>query len=165
MNWDDAVLIGSLPCHPRESGGPGQATSSVALDPRFRGGDKKGVCHVGNMASWKRRPKRHPRLPAFICGSHPSLHPLELVDEAADDAETLGPESGIGGVEAEGGQQLLVALGAAGAQHVQILLGEALLRALVDGVERVHEAVAEGVGVNVERRVDEVGDVGPEYLV
>ncbi len=35
----------------------------------------------------------------------------------------------------------------------------------VDGVKRVHQAVAEGVGVDVERRVDEVRDVGPERLV
>src|SRR5882724_9387823 len=43
------------------------------------------------------------------------LHPLQLVDEAADHAQPLRPERRIGGVEAEGGQQLLVALGAAGA--------------------------------------------------
>ena len=36
---------------------------------------------------------------------------------------------------------------------------------LVDAVERVHQAVAEGIGVDVEGRVDEVGDVGPEGLV
>ena len=73
----------------------------------------------------------------------------------------LAQKAGIGGIEAEGGQQLLVPLGAAGAQHVEILLGEALLRALVDGIERVHQAVAEGIGIDVERRVDEVRDVGP----
>src|SRR5262249_47384448 len=59
------------------------------------------------------------------------LHPLELIDEAADHAEALVPEGGVGGVEAERRQQLLVALGAAGAQHVQILLGEALGRPLI----------------------------------
>ena len=39
------------------------------------------------------------------------------------------------------------------------------LRLLVDAVERVHQAIAEGVGVDVERRMDEVRDVGPEGLV
>ena len=35
---------------------------------------------------------------------------LELVDEAADDPEAPCPEGRVGGVEAEGRQQLLVAL-------------------------------------------------------
>jgi hypothetical protein len=56
-------------------------------------------------------------------------------------------------------------LGAAGAQHLEVLVAEARVAFLVDGVERVHEAVAEGVGVDVEGRVDEVRDVGPEGLV
>ena len=50
-------------------------------------------------------------------------------------------------------------------QHVEILLLKAALGILVDGVERVHQAVAEGIGIDVERRVDEVRDVGPEGLV
>ena len=56
-------------------------------------------------------------------------------------------------------------LGAARLQHLEILLLKAALGVLVDRVERVHEAVAEGVCVDVEGRVDEVGDVGPEGLV
>ena len=39
---------------------------------------------------------------------------LQLVDEAGDHAEPLVPERGIGGVQAERRQQLLVPLGAAG---------------------------------------------------
>jgi hypothetical protein len=56
-------------------------------------------------------------------------------------------------------------LGAAGLQHVEIALGEALGALLVAGEERVHQAVAEGIGVDVEGRVDEVRDIGPEDLV
>jgi hypothetical protein len=37
----------------------------------------------------------------------------------------------IGGVEAEGLQQLRMVLGAAGLQHVEIALGEARIRTLV----------------------------------
>src|SRR5712671_2418789 len=90
---------------------------------------------------------------------------LELVDEALDDAEAASPEGGIGGVEAEGRQQLAVAQRAAGLEHREIALGEAGAGALVDGVERVQQAIAEGVGIDVERRMDEVRDVGPEDLV
>jgi len=56
-------------------------------------------------------------------------------------------------------------LGAAGGEHVEIALGETLGRMLVDRIERVHQAVAERVGVDVERRVDEMRDVHPERLV
>src|SRR3712207_588083 len=41
---------------------------------------------------------------------------LQLVDEAGDDVEPAPPEARVGGVEAEGRQQLPVPLGAAGAE-------------------------------------------------
>src|SRR5690606_31338693 len=44
-------------------------------------------------------------------------------------------------------------------------LREAFLRILVDRIERVHEAVAEGIGVDIERRMDEVRNVAPIGLV
>src|SRR6266851_3294633 len=56
-------------------------------------------------------------------------------------------------------------LGAAGREHVEVARGKARFRALVNRVKRVHQAVAERVGVDVERRVDEMRDVGPEGLV
>ena len=56
-------------------------------------------------------------------------------------------------------------LGASRRQHGEVALGETVPRALEHAVERVHEAVAEGVGVDVERRVDEVRDVGPVGFV
>jgi hypothetical protein len=76
--------------------------------------------------------------------------------------ETDLPEGGIARVEAEGREQLGMVLGAAGREQVEIALLKALCRVLVDAVERVHQAIAEGVGVDVERRMDEVRDVGPE---
>ena len=84
---------------------------------------------------------------------------------ALDHRKAHLPEARIAGIEAEGRQQLLVPLGAAGLEHGEILLLEAALRLLVDRVERVHQAVAEGIGVDIERRMDEVRDVGPEGLV
>ena len=45
--------------------------------------------------------------------------------------------------------------------HLEIAGGEALMRVLVDRVERVHEAVPERIGVDVERRMDEVADIRP----
>src|SRR5205823_6025063 len=56
-------------------------------------------------------------------------------------------------------------LGAAGRQHRQIALGEPRLGLFVDRIERVHQAVAERVRVDVERRMNEMGNVNPEGLV
>src|ERR1700704_620071 len=83
-----------------------------------------------------------------------SIHSLELVDHALNDTEALLPEFGPGGVEPEGLEQLGVVLGAAGFEHVEVFRHEAWVRIPVEPVERVHEAVAEGVGVNVEGRMD-----------
>src|SRR3546814_6367411 len=47
----------------------------------------------------------------------PLLHRLQLGDEALHHTEAAVPEGGVGGVEAEGRQQLLVALAAARAQR------------------------------------------------
>src|SRR5216684_1203796 len=49
-----------------------------------------------------------------------SVERFQFVDEAGDDAEALGPEGGVGGVEAEGGQEFAVAQGAAGAQQGEV---------------------------------------------
>ena len=76
-------------------------------------------------------------------------------------AQPLGPEAGVRGVEPERGQQLLVAQGAAGAQELEIARLEAVRRLLVDRVERADEAIAKGVGIDVEGHVDEVRDIAP----
>ena len=39
------------------------------------------------------------------------------------------------------------------------------VRVLVDGVERIHQAIAEGIGVDIERRMDEMRDVGPVLAI
>ena len=72
------------------------------------------------------------------------------------------PEGRIAGVEAERREQFGMMLGAAGREHGEIALGEAFGGVLVDGVERIHQAIAERIGVNVERRMDEMRDIGPE---
>ena len=100
-----------------------------------------------------------------LSGQRSAFRRFQLVDQALDHGKPHLPEAGIARVETEGRQELLVALRAAGLEHREILLLEPALRPLVDRVERVHEAIAEGVGVDVERRVDEVGDIGPEGLV
>src|SRR5580704_1707746 len=100
--------------------------------------------------------------PRMSVGRHArELKLLEFIDEARDDAQSLVPEGGIRGVKAERRQKLLVALHAARLQHVEILRLEILLAGLIRGIERVHQAVAEGVGVDVERRMDEVADIRP----
>src|SRR5438874_5331730 len=86
---------------------------------------------------------------------------FQLVDQAFDHRETAIPEAGICGIETERRQQLLVAKGAAGGKHLEIFPVESVRRALIGGVDGVHQAVAEGIGVDIERRMDEMRYVGP----
>ena len=50
---------------------------------------------------------------------------------------------------------------AAGPKQIQIALGKALMRVLIGGVKRIHQAIAERIGVDIERRMNEMRDVGP----
>src|SRR5687767_15998514 len=50
-------------------------------------------------------------------------------------------------------------------QHGQIFLGEPLLGLAVARIERIHQAVAESIGIDVERRMDEMRDISPERLI
>src|ERR1700722_5969561 len=92
-------------------------------------------------------------------------HRLQLVDHAGYDREPPVPELGILGVEPKRLEQFGIVLGAAGRQHCEVAFGKAGLRVFVGAIERVHETIAEGVGVNIERRMDEVRDVHPEILI
>src|SRR6188474_2856109 len=74
------------------------------------------------------------------------FHRLQLVDHGLDHLEALLPELALSSVEPEGPQQLGVVLGAARFQHVEVFAHEARMGVLVEAIERVHEAVAEGVG-------------------
>src|SRR5229473_1489943 len=92
-------------------------------------------------------------------------HPFQLIDHPRDHRQPAIPEFRVPGVQAKWFEQFGIMLGAAGGQHRQIALGKTTLRILVHRVERVHEAVAEGISVDVERRMDEVRNVHPEILV
>src|SRR4051812_5198996 len=94
-----------------------------------------------------------------------ALEFLKFLYQSLDHRKPDLPEGGIAGVEPEGGEELGMVLRAAGREHGEIAFDEALIGVLVDAVQRVHEAVAEGVGVDVEGRMDEVRDVGPEVLI
>src|SRR5579863_1051388 len=94
-----------------------------------------------------------------------STHRFQLVDHARDHRQPAVPEFGIPGIEPKRLEQLGIMLGAAGREHRQIALCKPALRVFVDRIERVHEAIAEGIGVDVERRMDEVRDIHPETLV
>src|SRR5262245_53035442 len=94
-----------------------------------------------------------------------SAHRLQFVDHAGDDRKSAIPEFGILGIEPERFQQLGIMLGAAGGEHVEITLGKAFRCILVDRIERVHQTIAERIGVDIKRRMDEVRDVHPEILV
>ena len=90
---------------------------------------------------------------------------LQLVDEAGDHVQPARPERRVGGVQPERRQQLLVPLGAAGAQHVEVFRLEARMAGLEHRIQRVHQAIAERIGVDIERRVDEMRHIGPEHVV
>src|SRR5580704_11029577 len=94
-----------------------------------------------------------------------STHRLQLVDHPCDDRQPAVPEFRVLRVEAERFEQLRIMPGAASREHGEIALREAVRRRFVDRIERVHEAIAEGVGVDIERRVDEMRDVHPEGLI
>src|SRR5436309_545139 len=93
------------------------------------------------------------------------LERLQLVDQVLDDRQPALPEGGVARIEAEGLEQLGVMLGSAGREHFEIARRKSLFGAFVNRVQRIHEAIAERVGVDVERRMDEMRDVGPEGLV
>src|ERR1700734_1062519 len=89
---------------------------------------------------------------------------LELADQPFNHGETDLPEAGVAGIEAEGCQQFRMMFGAAGREHGEIALGKTLLRLLIDAIERVHQAIAERIGVNIEGRMNEVRNIGPVAL-
>src|ERR1700730_7527678 len=82
-----------------------------------------------------------------------------------DHGEAALPEGRVTGIEPEWFQELGVVLGAARREHVEIARGKARFRALVNRIERVHQTLAERVSVDIERRVNEMRDVGPEGFV
>src|SRR6516225_1080625 len=90
---------------------------------------------------------------------------LELIDQPGDDTKPALPEGRIPGIETERRQQFGIMLGAARREHGQITIGKSLRRVFIDRIQRVHQAVAESIGVNVKRRVNEMRDVAPECLV
>src|SRR3981081_2031044 len=100
-----------------------------------------------------------------VCNTDYLIHPLQLVDHARDHRQPAVPEFRVLGIQPERLEQFGIMLGRGGPQHRQIALGEATLRVFVDRVERVHQAIPERVGVDVEWRMDEMRDVHPEILV
>src|ERR1700733_13675354 len=83
-----------------------------------------------------------------------SVHSFQLVDHAADDRQSAVPEFRIFRIQSERLEQLGIMLGAAGGEHPEVALGEAGLGVFVDRIERVHQAIAERVVVDIERRMD-----------
>src|SRR3954462_12792556 len=94
-----------------------------------------------------------------------SVQPFQLRNHAFDHAKAALPEGGVAGIQPERSQELGVMLGAARREHRQIAFGEPIRRALVDRVQRIDQAIAERICVDIERRVHEVRNVGPEGLV
>src|SRR6185295_12515592 len=106
--------------------------------------------------AWRPRASRN----AKLC-----LQCLELVDHRRDNAQAAVPEGAPGGVEAEARQELGIRFRPAGLEHRQILVDETRMALAIEGVKRVHEAIAEGIGVDVKGRMHEVRNVGPIVFV
>ena len=93
------------------------------------------------------------------------LQTFEIGDHLLDHLEPDLPEGGVARVEPERREQFGMVFRAAGRKHGEIALGEAFPRALIDAIERIDEAIAERVGVDIERRMDEMRNIGPIGLV
>src|SRR6267142_824469 len=77
-----------------------------------------------------------------------SAHPFQFVDHARHHRQPALPKLRITGVEAERLEQFGIMLGAAGSQPRQITLRKAARGMFVDRVKRVHQAIAERIGVD-----------------
>ena len=99
------------------------------------------------------------------CPTSHSVHRLQLVDHAFDDLETLVPELGVAGIETERSEEFRMVFRPPGFQEVEVFRDEPRVRLGIETVKRIYEAIAECVGIHIERRMDEVRDVGPENLI
>src|ERR1700689_3055939 len=82
------------------------------------------------------------------------LQAFQLRDHPLDHAQSTLPERRVAGIETERSEQLGMVLGAAGCEHRKVSLGKTFGGVLVDRVERIHQAVAERIGIDVKRRMD-----------
>ena len=82
--------------------------------------------------------------------SLPVIQRFQLVDQPLDHRKPLVPEGGIGRIKAEGLQEFRMVLGAARFQKFEIFILKAGLGFLVDRIKRVHQAITEGIGINIE---------------
>src|SRR5271154_6391390 len=92
-------------------------------------------------------------------------HRLQLGDHTLDHRKADFPEAGVLRVETEGRKKFGIGFRPAGREHREIALGEAFRRALIEAIERIYQTIAERIGVDVERRMDEMADIGPVGLV
>src|SRR5436309_1439835 len=84
---------------------------------------------------------------SFITKRRLSIQRLQLRDHPLDHAKPALPECRIAGVEPEGRKQFRMMLGASGREHFEVTLCEARSSALVYGIERIHQAIPERIGI------------------
>jgi hypothetical protein len=58
-----------------------------------------------------------------------------------------------------------VPLGPAGAQHGEILGLKTGMAGLKHRIERVHQTISKCIGIDIERRMDEMRNISPEYVI
>ncbi|MNR43360.1 hypothetical protein D3C85_1619730 [compost metagenome] len=69
------------------------------------------------------------------------------------------------GIQPEWLEQFGMVLASPSLEQLEITLRKALIGLLILCVERVHKTVPEGIGIDIERGMDEVRDIGPEDIV
>src|SRR6476660_10536779 len=95
----------------------------------------------------------------------PPFDLFEFVDQIGNDVQTAIPELRVARVEPERRQQFGMMLGAARRKHREVAFGKSTRGFFINGIQRIDEAIAERIGVNVKWRMHEMRDVGPERLV
>src|ERR1700720_1945282 len=90
---------------------------------------------------------------------------FEIGDHSLDHFQPYLPEGGIARVEPKWREQFGMMFRAPRRKHREIAFGKTFARALIDAIQRIHETIAERIGVDIKGRVDEMRDIGPIALV
>ena len=157
-------------CRPRETHGARfRPLAGVRpFRPGRRAGDARNADRGGNESNDKGHSERggHRDLgarPSLLRSLYPIASSSSIMRSITE--RPIVQKPGSFASRPNGREQLGIGFRSAGREHREIALGEAIARALVNAVQRVHQAIAERIGVDVERRMDEMPDIGPIGLI
>ncbi len=96
-----------------------------------------------------------------LSGCYSSLQLFQLVDHAGNDVKAALPEAVLRDVNAGFRQDLGRGLRPAGGQDLEVARDEGLAFSPVLAVQRQHQQLPEGVGIDIKRRAVDVWDADP----